>query len=54
MKIGSALPRLLERSYPTVRPSYPLLTVLYLLRIQDIAAVPIVEDGTNRRAVFGF
>ena len=54
MKIGSALPRLLERRFPTVRPSYPLLTVLYLLRIQDIAAVPIVEDGTSRRAVFGF
>ncbi len=54
MKIGSAIPRLLERKYPTVRPSYPLLTVLYLLRIQDIPAVPIVGDGKAPRAVFGF
>lgn len=54
MKIGSALPRLLERRYPTVKPSYPLLTVLYLLRIQDLAAVPIVADGKSPRAVFGF
>jgi len=54
LKIGSALPRLLERRYPTVRPTYPLLTVLYLLRIQDIMAVPITDNGNNRRAVFGF
>jgi hypothetical protein len=54
LKIGSALPRLLERKYPIVKPSYPLLTVLYLLRIQDMAAVPVTEDGTKRRAVFGF
>jgi CBS domain-containing protein len=54
LKIGSALPRLLDRKYPTVKPSYPLLTVLYLLRIQDVPAVPINEDGFSRRAVFGF
>ncbi len=54
MKIESALPRLLERKYPIIKPSYPLLTVLYLLRIQDVAAVPISEDGSRRRAVFGF
>ena len=54
MKIGAALPRLLERKFPTVRPSYPLLTVLYLLRVAEIAAVPITEDGSTRRAVFGF
>jgi hypothetical protein len=54
MKIGTALPRLLERKYPIIRPSYPLLTVLYLLRIQDMAAVPITEDGKSRRAVFGY
>lgn len=54
MKIGSALPRLLERRYPTIKPSYPLLTVLYLLRIQDLAAVPIAANGKGPRAIFGF
>jgi CBS domain-containing protein len=54
LKIAAALPRLLERRYPIVKPSYPLLTVLYLLRIQDLAAVPIADNGKGTRAIFGF
>ncbi|MGA2664608.1 MAG: hypothetical protein ABSF83_06675, partial [Nitrososphaerales archaeon] len=54
MKIGSAFPRILDRWYPTIRPTYPLLTVLNLLRMQDVAAVPLDEGSDSRRAVFGF
>lgn len=44
----------MERRYPTVKPSYSLLSVLYLLRMEDVAAVPLSEGPTSRRAVFGF
>ncbi len=54
MRIGSAFPRLLERRYPTVKPSYSLVSVLYLLRMVDVAAVPLSEGLTSRRAVFGY
>jgi hypothetical protein len=55
LKIGSAFPRILERRYPLVRPEYPLLTILYLLRMKEVDAVPITyADEKKNRAVFGF
>ena len=55
MKIRAAFPNILKRQYPFVKPDYPLLTVLYLLRITEIDAVPITsEDGSTNRAIFGF
>jgi hypothetical protein len=55
LKIKQAFPGMLRRQYPTVKPAYPLLTVLYLLRMSDVDAVPVVP-ATRRgaRAVFGF
>jgi len=54
LKIGAAFPRILDRWYPTIRPTYPLLTILNLLRMEDVAAVPLAEGPESRRAVFGF
>ena len=55
MKIRTAFPHILDRQYPSVKPDYPLLTILYLLRIKDIDAVPITyADERKDRAVFGF
>jgi CBS domain-containing protein len=55
LKLDSAFPHILERQYPVVKPDYPLLAVLYLLRMKDVDAVPIVtQRGTRGRAVFGF
>ena len=55
MKLDSAFPHILERQYPVVKPDYPLLAVLYLLRMKDVDAVPIVpRKGAQGRAVFGF
>lgn len=48
---------MLDVTYPVVKPEYPLLTVLYLLRIKDLDAVPLSlenqADGRGR-AIFGF
>ena len=55
MKIRQALPQLLKRQYPIVKAGYPLLVVLYLLRMQDVDAVPILPvTRKGARAVFGF
>lgn len=55
MKIGAAFPDILERKYASVKPGYPLLTVLYLLRMQEVDAVPLAyADNSNPKAVFGF
>lgn len=53
MQLKSAFPHILDREYPVVRPEYPLLVVLYLLRMKDVAAVPLASPGKDR-AVFGF
>jgi len=54
VKIGSAFPHLLEKKYPSVKPAYPLLSVLNLLRMNDISAVPLDEGAASSRAVSGF
>lgn len=54
MRLGSALPFVLDRHYPVVRPDFPLITVLYLLRMQDLAAVPLTSANDECKAVFGF
>lgn len=55
MKIRTAFPDVLKRQYPVVKPDVPLLTVLYLLRMTEVEAVPITYDrGGKTRAVFGF
>ncbi|MDA4123343.1 MAG: CBS domain-containing protein [Thaumarchaeota archaeon] len=55
MKIEQAFPHILEKQVPVVKSNYPLLTVLYLLRMQDVDAVPIVPvTNKGARAVFGF
>lgn len=55
MKIRSAFPDILARQFPVVRPEYPLLTVLYLLRMNSADAVPIMsQNDVGPRAVFGF
>lgn len=55
MKISTAFPHILDRQYPSVKPDYPLLMILYLLRIKDIDAVPITyADERLNRGVFGF
>jgi CBS domain-containing protein len=54
VKIRSAFPRLLEKRYPYVEPTFPLLTVLNLLRANHIAAVPLHEGLTSSRSVSGF
>jgi len=54
VKIGSAFPSLLAKGRLPIKPTYPLLTVLNLLRMNDIAAVPLFEGPTDRRAVSGF
>jgi hypothetical protein len=55
LKIRHAFPALLNRQYPIVKATYPLLTVLYLLRMQDVDAVPITPiTKKGARAVFGF
>jgi CBS domain-containing protein len=55
LKIIQAFPKIMQTQYPTVKAGYPLLTILYLLRMTDVDAVPILplaEKGS--RAVFGF
>lgn len=54
MKIKQGIPGILEREHPLVRPEYPLLTVLYLLRMKNADAVPVVTQNGSPRAVFGF
>ncbi|HUH99433.1 MAG TPA: hypothetical protein VLY65_00175 [Nitrososphaerales archaeon] len=55
MKIRTAFPSVLKRQHPFVKPDYPLLVVLYLLRMTDLDAVPITyPDAGETRAVFGF
>ena len=55
MKIREAFPTLLERPRLEVKPDYPLLLVLYLLRMREIDAVPLAATGESKdRAVFGF
>jgi hypothetical protein len=55
LKIRAAFPNILKRQYPFVKPDYPLLTVLYLLRMNEVDAVPLEpEEGKENRAVFGF
>jgi CBS domain-containing protein len=55
LKISTAFPHILDRQYPSVRPDYPLLTILYLLRIKEIDAVPIAyPDERVDRGVFGY
>lgn len=55
MRLDTAFPQILERKYAVVKPSFPLITVLYLLRIQELAAVPLASDGKGGcRAIFGF
>ena len=55
MKINQCFPGILERRYPTVEAGYSLLTVLYLLRMKDIDAVPISPLTPKRaRGVFGY
>lgn len=54
VKIRNAFPHVLDRKYPVVKPEYPLLTVLYLLRMNDVAAVPLVGGAGGPRALFGF
>lgn len=53
--VDSVFPRILDRRYAVVRPNFPLITVLYLLKLQELAAVPLTSDNRNEsRAVFGF
>ena len=55
LKIRNAFPDILKRQYPVVKADVPLLTVLYLLRMTDVDAVPITyERGGQTKAVFGF
>jgi CBS domain-containing protein len=54
LKIRTAFPHILGRKYPVVKPEYPVLTVLYLLRMQDVAAVPLLGRTGEPRALFGF
>ena len=55
MRIGDAFPSILKRPRVFVKPDYPLLTVLYLLRMREIDAVPLTPDGEGRDlAIFGF
>ena len=55
MKVGQAFPGILERRYPIVKPDYTLITVLYVLRMQDVEAVPIFPlSKKNARVVFGY
>lgn len=55
VKIRRAFPGILERQYPIVKAHYTLLTVLYLLRMKDVDAVPIIPvTKKGARAVFGF
>ncbi len=45
----------MQTQYPTVKAGYPLLTILYLLRMDDVDAVPILPLAKKgSRAVFGF
>jgi hypothetical protein len=55
LKIKQAFPGILRRQYPIVKAQYPLLTVLYLLRMKDVDAVPIFPvTKVDARAVFRF
>jgi len=55
LKISTAFPHILDRQYPSVKPDYPLLNILFLLRIKEIDAVPIAyADERRNRGVFGF
>ena len=54
MRLGSALPFVLNRQRAIVKPDFPLITVLYLLRMQDLAGVPLTSDNNECKAVFGF
>lgn len=55
MRLDSAFPDILDRHYAVIKPSYPLITVLFLLKIQELAAVPLTSGKEDeRRAVFGF
>lgn len=42
MKVGEAIPGVLRRQYAAVKGAYPLLTVPYLLRMEDVDALPIL------------
>jgi CBS domain-containing protein len=54
-QLASAFPHAFDRQYAVVKPSYPLITVLYLLKIQELAAVPLTSGKRDEnRAVFGF
>jgi len=54
-RLASAFPHAFDRQYAVVKPSYPLITVLYLLKIQELAAVPLTSGRREEnRAVFGF
>src|SRR5271169_2680784 len=54
LRLGTAFPSILDRRYPIVRPEFPLIIVLNLLRIQDLAAVPLTSDKGECRAVAGY
>lgn len=57
MKIREAFPSILSRPRLVVKSDYPLIMVLYLLRMREIDAVPISHVGKGSRkdlAVFGF
>jgi CBS domain-containing protein len=54
LRLGTAFPSILRRTFPVVKPDFPLITVMYLLQIQDLPAVPLTSDGPEMRAVFGF
>ena len=55
LRLDLAFPSAFARRYAIVKPDYPLITVLYLLKLKDLAAVPLTSDMEDeRRAVFGF
>lgn len=55
MRLDAAFPDIVNRTYAIVKPSFPLITVLYLLRIQELAAVPLASEGKDGcSVVFGF
>ncbi|MGA2663372.1 MAG: CBS domain-containing protein [Nitrososphaerales archaeon] len=55
LQLDLAFPHALARRYAIVKPDYPLITVLYLLKLKDLAAVPLTSDREEEsRAVFGF
>ena len=54
LRLGTAFPSILRKTFPVVEPDFPLITVMYLLQIQDLPAVPLTSDTGENRAVFGF